>query len=305
MKILKRGVIFTFFSLFLSLLDLSAQHVRVLTFNIWDPNDVPFWEKHAGGYPVDKVVDYLTEDKADILLLQEVSLENPPHPQAFKDISAELNKKGYRYTAFYKPDYSMGGGIVGYVTGMKNSGYPLAIFSKFPIIETYARQAANGKIMSKGVLAVKVRIKNKDVYILNTHLSIGDSQTNDEVSKVALPFANQLTGDGLVIFGGDWNSPPASEFPNSSIKIGNYSYSSTTTQFLLDDGFKDAWNEVAKTKHIGQGATCPGQEDYIKRVDQVYYRGKGMKPVNAFVKPNLWEYINLKDHLGVVVDFKF
>ena len=281
-----------------------AQKLLVLSFNIWDPNDVPFWEKHANGFPVDKVVNYLTEDKADILLLQEVCLENPPHKQALDEIKTKLGKDGYIYTAFYKPDYSTGRGSIGYVPGTKNSGYPLAIFSKYPILETYARQADQGKIMSKGVLAVKLNINNKDLYVFNTHLGIGVPGTNEEVNKVALPFVNQLANDELIIFGGDWNSPPATDFPDSSLKIGNYTYSTATTQFLLNDGFKDAWSELAKTKDIGNGVTCPGQNDYIKRVDQIYYRGKGLKTVNAFVKNNLWEYINLKDHIGVVVDFE-
>ncbi|MBI9064945.1 MAG: endonuclease/exonuclease/phosphatase family protein, partial [Marinilabiliaceae bacterium] len=202
----------------------AQNSLRVLTFNIWDPADIPFWEKHANGFPVDKTVDYLTEDNADILLLQEVTLEAAPHPQAFFQIREKLFAKGYLYTAFYKPDYSSGTGTVGYIRGSKNSGYPLAIFSKFPVIETFAAQTLNGKTMSKGVLAVKVQVNDVSLYVCTTHLSIGEAQTNDEVSKVAVPFINQVAGDEPVIMGGDWNSPPAADFPDSSKKIGNYTY---------------------------------------------------------------------------------
>lgn len=296
--------LFMFFMGMYTSIDLKAQNLRVLTFNIWDPNDVPFWNKHTGGYPVDKVVDYITEDKADILLLQEVSLENPPHKQALGEIKERLSKCGYIYTAFYKPDYSSGKGTIGYVEGMNNSGYPLAIFSKYPIEETYARQKLNNKTMAKGVLAVKLRVEGQELFVLNTHLSIGARETDEEVAKVALPFANELVGEGAVIFGGDWNSPPAAEFPNSSLKIGNYTYSSATTQMLLDAGYRDAWFELSEIEHIGRGITCPGQDDYIKRVDQIYYRGNELKPVGAFVKDNPWKYIGLEDHIGLVVDFQ-
>lgn len=283
----------------------SAQdHFRVLTYNIWDPGDVPFWQKHAGGYPVDKVVDYITQDNADVLLFQEVTLESNIKEQAFCLIRKKLLDKGYYYTAFYKPDGSRGEGRVGYIPGSTNSGYPLAVFSKFPIEETYATQSGNGKTMSKGVLGIKIRIAKSPVFIFTTHLGIGSPHTDDEISKVALPFVNSIAGNNMVIFGGDLNSPPASDFPNSSKKIGNYVYSSQTTQPLLDSNFKDVWY-ILKDK-IGEAefATCPGQDDYIKRVDQLYFRGAKLSVNGAFVKKNLWEYIHLKDHNAVVVDFQ-
>lgn len=276
----------------------SQEKLRVLTYNIWDPADIPFWEKHANGYPVDKLVNYVAEDNADVLLLQEVSLENPPHHQTYGIIKKHLSSKGYIYSAFYKPN-----GTTGYALNSFNSGYPLAVFSKFPIEETFATQETKEKKMSKGVLGIKIRIKAKSLYIFNTHLSIGNHTTDDEINKVALPFINKVTGNDMVIFAGDFNSPPAAEYPNSSKKIGDYTYSSLTTQFLLDAHFNDAWAILPKGNNKGNGVTCPAQDDYIKRVDQVYYRGKGLKPTSAFAKHNLWESINLEDHNGVVVDF--
>jgi endonuclease/exonuclease/phosphatase family metal-dependent hydrolase len=280
----------------------SQSQIRVLSYNIWDPADVPFWEKYTGGYPVEKVLGYITEDHADILLLQEVSLEAGDRTQSYERISASLNQKGYLYSAFYMPGGSNKMGRIGYVKGTPNSGYPLAIFSKYPIMETYAIQEAEGKKMPKGVLGVKLKIDDKMVYVFTTHLGIGEQTTNDEVSKVALPFVKAVTTyDDKVIFGGDWNSPPAADYPNTSKKIGDYTYSSQTTQYLLESGFEDSWMKIGNNK---DGATCPGQDDYIKRVDQVYYKGDRIKVVGGFVKHNLWDFIKLQDHKGVVIDFE-
>ncbi|SHI54538.1 hypothetical protein SAMN04487911_10341 [Arenibacter nanhaiticus] len=149
----------------------SQENLGVFTFNIWDPADIPFWDKHTNGYPVDKLVNYVSEDNADVL------------------------------------------------------------------------------------------------------------------------------------FAGDFNSPPAAEFPSSSKKKGNYTYSSQTTHILIDTKFNDAWMILPNNNKKGNGVTCPGQDDYIKRVDQVYFKGNGLKPTYAFLKRNLWESINLLDHNGVVVDF--
>ncbi|TKG95002.1 hypothetical protein EYV94_09820 [Puteibacter caeruleilacunae] len=281
----------------------GKKSIRIMTFNIWDPADVPFWKKHADGYPVDRVVKYLTEDKADILLLQEVSLESQPEDQAYEQIKEQLSKKGYKYSAFYRPDYSSGRGLVGYVPGMKNSGYPLAILSKYPIEETFARQKANDVTMAKGVLGVKLNLDDKPLFIFTTHLSIGSKQTDGEIEQVLLPFVEDSGTDCRIIVGGDFNSPPAAEYPNKSVKIGNYTYSAQTTQYLLDAGFNDSWYVISASKDIGKGASCPGQDDFIKRVDQVYFRGS-IVPQNAFVKWNLWENIGLVDHVGVIVDFK-
>lgn len=276
----------------------SQKNLRVLTYNIWDPADTPFWKKYTNGYAVVMLVNYVTENDADILLLQEVTLENPPYLQSYYNIKEELTLKGYLYSAFYKPN-----GTTGYVPNSTNSGYPLAIFSKFPIEETFSTQETKEKKMDKGVIGVKISVNKKTVYLFNTRLSIGNHATEDEINKVALPFINEIANNHMVIFAGDFNTPPAAEFPNSSKKIGDYTYSSQTTQFLLDSDFRDVWMALSPDRKKGTGVTCPGQDDYIKRVDQMYFRGKGFKPTSAFAKHNLWEFINLKDHNGVVVNF--
>jgi endonuclease/exonuclease/phosphatase family metal-dependent hydrolase len=282
----------------------GQQNLKVLTFNIWDPNDIPFWEK-CGGFPVDSIVNYLSEDHADILLLQEVSLENNQKNQTYNRLKAALEAKGYYYSAYYRPNYTTGQGDVGYYDGMSNSGYPLAILSKYPILETFAGQSNDKVIMSKGVLGIKIRFNEKPLYIFNTHLTIGAKGTNAEISKVALPFINRITGDSAVIFGGDFNAPSAFDFPNSEMTFGKYTYSSETDQFLWDDEFTDAYAKARKNgRDIVADATCPGQDDYIKRVDRIYTRNTKLKPVNALVKHNPWAYCNKVDHLAVFIEFQ-
>lgn len=282
----------------------AQQKISILTFNIWDPNDVPFWEK-CDGFPVDAIVTYLSEDNADVLLLQEVSLENGTKDQSYHQIKTKLKEKGYRYSAFYRPDYGKGKGDVGYYRGMKNSGYPLSILSKYPILETFARQSDNEVTMSKGMLGIKIEFNQKPLYIFNTHFTIGAEGTNAEMSKVAIPFINQVAEREAVIFGGDFNSPSATDTPNSKMTFGKYTYSSETDQFLLDDGFVDVYAIAKKgDRDIEADATCPGQDDYIKRVDRIYTRNTNLKPVKAFVKKNPWAYCGKVDHRGVYVEFK-
>ena len=286
-----------------SITSCAQQKISVLTFNIWDPNDEPFWKKY-GDFPVDDIVTYLSENKADILLLQEVSLENGQKNQTYQQIKTKLEKKGYIYSAFYRPNYKTGKGDIGYYDGMKNSGYPLAILSKYPILETFANQYNNKVKMSKGVLGIKISFNKQPLYIFNTHFTIGAKDTDAEMEKVTMPFINNIAGNSSVIFGGDFNSPPATDYPNSEQTIGKYVYSSTTDQFLLDDGFVDVYPIAVKERNVVKDATCPGQDDYMKRVDRVYFRNTDLYPIKAFVKSNPWEYVNLVDHRGVYVEFK-
>jgi len=281
----------------------AQSKLSVLSFNIWDPGDIPFWKKY-GDYPVNAIVNYLSEDNADILLLQEVSLENGQKNQVYHQLKKQLEKKGYKYAAFYRPNYSTGKGDVGYYDGMQNSGYPLAILSKYPILETFANQTNSNVIMSKGVLGVKVLFNKSPLYIFNTHFSIGNISTDAEMEKVAIPFVNTIAGNNPVIFGGDWNCPSATDTPNSAQTIGKYHYTSTTDQFLLDDGFVDAYPIAVNERDLVKDATCSGQEDIIKRVDRIYLRNTNLIPVKAWVKENPWEYIKLNDHKGVFIEFK-
>jgi endonuclease/exonuclease/phosphatase family metal-dependent hydrolase len=282
----------------------AQQKLRVLTFNIWDPNDMPFWEK-CGGFPVDDIVTYLSEDNADILLLQEVSLENGTKDQTYQKLKTKLAEKGYLYSAYYRPNYSTGKGDVGYYPGMRSSGYPLAILSKYPILETFANQSNNKVIMSKGVLGIKVEFNKKPLYVFNTHFTIGDKGTNAEMSQVTIPFINNVAGNHPIVFGGDFNSPSAVDTPNSKKTFGKYTYSSETDQFLLDDGFTDVYAVAKKgDRDVVKDATCPGQDDYIKRVDRIYSRNTNLKPVKAWVKSNPWAYFNKVDHRGDFVVFK-
>lgn len=281
---------------------LSQEKLSVLSFNIWDPNDVSFWEKYQG-YPVDRIIKYISEDNADILLLQEVSLENNIKEQSYYKIKEHLKKKGYLYSAFYVPNYSLGKGDIGYYKGMQNSGYPLAILSKYPILETFANQSNKKAIMNKGILGVKILFNNEPLFIFNTHFGIGQKTTDIEMEKVAIPFINKVAGNNSVIFGGDFNCPSAIDTPNKSQTIGKYHYSTTTDQFLLNDNFTDAYSNAIKERNIIRDATCPAQNNIIKRVDRIYSRNTKLVPTKAFVKSNPWEYVNLKDHRAVFIEF--
>jgi len=73
---------------------------------------------------------------------------------------------------------------------------------------------------------------------------------------------------------------------------------------LLDDGFVDVYPIAVMERDINKEATCPGQADFIKRVDRIYQRNTKLTPIKAWVKTNPWDYINLVDHRAVVVFFK-
>lgn len=292
-----------FWLLFICQIAFSQKELSVLTFNIWDPNDVPFWQPFDG-FPTAQIATYVSEDKADVLLLQEVSLENNTEQQAYARLKRILAKKGYLYSAFYRPNYSTGRGDIGYYQGMENSGYPLAILSKYPILETYARQTDQGVKMAKGVLGIKILYDDQPLYLFNTHFSIGVKETDLEMSKVAIPFINEVAGREATVFAGDFNCPSATDTPHQSKTIGKYTYSSSTDQFLLDDGFQDAYRLANPNINFKKDATCPGQDDIIKRVDRIYLRNTSLVPVQAFVKPNPWKKINKVDHCGVFIRFK-
>lgn len=280
----------------------KIEKIKILSFNIWDPNDVSFWEKHSGCYPVDKVVKYITEDNCDVLLLQEVSLENNTRNQSYLKIKSALKEKGYHYSNFYKPNYSTGSGQIGYYPGMQNSGYPLALFSKFPIQETYAVQKKNDKVMHKGILGVKIKVEDKELFLFNTHLGIGEPHQSEAVSKVVTPYINEVTENSAVIIAGDWNSPPEYEYPNFTTTIGKYTYSSNTTKSLIDAGFKEVYQEIKGRKNSPNSLTYPCSDSCLSRLDRFYIRNIQPKKMSLKVKPNLWEDIKLSDHRGVVFE---
>lgn len=280
------------------------QSLKVLSFNIWDPGDEKFWQDRGGAYPCEKLLKYITEDNCDILLLQEVTLENNG-PQSYSKLQALLEKYGYIYSSFYRPDYSTGMGRVGYVEGMKSSGYPLAIFSKIPILETFAIQKFNNKKMHKGVLGVKLRFNKQNLFVFNTHLGIGEPHQSEAVSKVLTPFVNQLIEDTPALIAGDWNSPPEFEYPDFTETIGKYTYSSNTTKSLIESGFVDSYTLAKNVKGSEKDVTYPSKHKCLTRIDRFYIKNLNPISVDYKVKKNLWDYLKLSDHKGVVVEYFF
>ena len=280
----------------------SQDKLIVTTFNIWDPGDKEYWDER-GGYPVDRVVEYITEDSADIILLQEVTLEKDVN-QSYLGIKRQVEKLGYIYSAFYRPNWSTGIGVVGYVRGMDSSGYPLAIFSKYPIMETMARQTLNGMKMAKGVLSIRIDLDGSDFFIFNTHFTIGYPDSFNEMKKVVLPFVNSVAGGSPTLIGGDWNCPSAIDFPDKKMNVGKYTYSTKTDKLLLDAGFTDAYRSVHPENNFPDDATYPGEkEEFLKRIDRIYLRNTNIKPVKVFIKENIWEPYGLSDHRAVVFVF--
>jgi len=285
-----------------SQLTVSQTKLKLLTFNIWDPGDKVYWDK-LGGYPVDSLIKYLTEDDADMIMLQEVTLEAGIKNQVYARVKKRLEAKGYLYSAFYRPDYSKGAGIVGYIQGMENSGYPLAIFSKFPVCETFAVQTMNKKTMHKGVLGLRIQFNNKTLYVFNTHLGIGSPHTDEEVDRVVIPFVNRVAGNDAVIIIGDWNCPSAMDYPKADKEIGKYRYSASPDKFILDDGFVDAYRIMNKDINLLKDATYPEDVDFMQRIDRVYIRNTDLVPVKTKVKKNFWKQYDLSDHRGVFIEF--
>lgn len=143
----------------------SETTLRVLSWNVsrWDERN----KVERGGVSFRPLMmDYIESTGADVLCLQEFFECNDP--ALFAANIPELKKRGYPYYAFQPSSQLFNGKLQ----------YGVAIFSKFPIIQTEYFENSKGE-HSEGLLYADIEVAGSKIRVFNTHLETpGISKTD-------------------------------------------------------------------------------------------------------------------------------
>jgi len=178
-----------------------AKEVSILSYNTWQLPLIAFTAKKPRHRSV-AIAEYFRKNARDIVLLQEVFTK-----KAYSEISQAFDEIGYHGTKRQKSSLMK--------KKLFNSG--LAIFSKYPIVETKFQSYRNCQgedcLSNKGMLAVLLEIEPGEyIYVVNTHLQAGDNRKRvfkrekqiDQLEE----FLNSdfFVKDIPIILGGDFNT---------------------------------------------------------------------------------------------------
>lgn len=266
----KRTVLFLFL-ICSTLLFSNADAISIPESDIEDTLIVITYNIHHGRgtdgkVDIDRIAELLIESKADIVALQEVDIHTERSGKI--DIAKILSEKtGLKFTAFGKNLEFEGG------------EYGNAILSRYPIENEENIHFKNISGEQRGVQAAIIKIYQKSLLFLNTHL---DHTENDDSERVLytekirdeiIPFYDQQS----IFLAGDLNDVPGSE-----------------TYQIINRHLKDAWIEAG----TGEGFTIPVQNPN-RRIDYIFYSG------NIIPKEAKVIQTGASDHLPLVVKFMF
>lgn len=267
----KKRTVFFLFLICSTLLFSNADAISIPESDIEDTLIVITYNIHHGRgtdgeVDIDRIADLLIESKADIVALQEVDIHTERSGKI--DIAKILSEKtGLKFTAFGKNLEFEGG------------EYGNAILSRYPIENEENIHFKNISGEQRGVQAAIIKIYQKSLLFLNTHL---DHTENDDSERVLyaekirdeiIPFYDQQS----IILAGDLNDVPGSE-----------------TYQIINRHLKDAWIEAG----TGEGFTIPVQNPN-RRIDYIFYTGNIMPKEAKVIQTGA------SDHLPLVVKFMF
>jgi len=267
----KKRTVFFLFLICLTLLFSNADAISIPESDIEDTLIVMTYNIHHGRgtdgkVDIDRIADLLIESKADIVALQEVDIHTERSGKI--DIAKILSEKtGLKFTAFGKNLEFEGG------------EYGNAILSRYPIENEENIHFKNISGEQRGVQAAIIKIYQKSLLFLNTHL---DHTGNDDSERVLyaekirdeiIPFYDQQ----VIFLAGDLNDVPGSR-----------------TYQIINRRLKDAWFEAG----TGEGFTIPVKNPN-RRIDYIFYSGNIMPKEAKVIQTGA------SDHLPLVVKFMF
>lgn len=293
------------FNLTLPLTAISSQssEVTLLTYNLANYNDHPFWPER-----LELIVDEIENARADVLVLQEVRLD-PDHATTHADyenmaeqILRKLNERGDFINAqivsqpiMYYPRLPKATAHYPLPSQFKNNEKPyfwegLSIISKLDIIETgsmFLTSSIDCKDTNKRATQyAKLKINNKYLYVANIHFSSPPCIAThvDET----MGYLKKFTNEPMLIMG-DFNAKPSDP---SLTKISQ-------------SGFVDVWQLLHPTE---EGNTS-SSDNLVKRIDYIWANSL---LAAKLTEPNqIWLLGKNKkngtypsDHLGIAVKLK-
>jgi len=146
------GAIYTYCPLHGKTDKIPEDAIKILTYNVMRFNNI---KKDAPGDPPSKILQYIQENDADIVCIQEFGASKKSTEFiSEKDIATAFHKYPYYYAYPLQFPYP-------------NQDYGLAIFSRFPILSI---QKVPYKSIYNGTFVVELDIRGKKVTLINNHL---------------------------------------------------------------------------------------------------------------------------------------
>jgi len=230
---------------------------RVMTYNIHHG------EGADGKVDLARIAGVIRQEKAQIVALQEV--DKGVERTQRRDFPAELAKLT-GMTCVFSNNYHYQGGE-----------YGNAVLTQFPIRQwtnTHLRMLRAGE--QRGVLQLRLDVQGKELIFMATHIDYRPDDAERIQNVAQFKEIVRALGQSPIIFCGDFNDPPTSR-----------------TYQLMQDMFRDVWNEVGQ----GSGLTITSTRPY-RRIDYIWLsKGGGLKPLKVWVPQT-----TASDHLPVVAD---
>ncbi|MCP4520751.1 MAG: endonuclease/exonuclease/phosphatase family protein [Cytophagales bacterium] len=272
---------------------------------------------------LDKITEKINQVNPDVLLLQEVDVLSK-RSQYFDMMEYLLNRTNLNYgvyTSQWKADYIPSSGI-----GKMNSGnailskYPLSSAERIalPLIEEQS-EFTQYFYLKRNILKVKTLVGEKELYLLNTHLTAyGGSNIKEEQLSVLSSVLDELKGK-YVVFGGDLNTLPPHTYlkkdfadnvcPVTETDDNNYEGEEEFLSLFYDnyqaavplENYK-ARNELYFTHSIDQNVFWNRKLDYLF-TNQTFIKGTDITHQN--ISQGGTETMSLSDHTMISVEFEF
>ncbi len=248
--------------------DKYHNYVRFSSYNIH------CWADPLNNWNHDNIIKNIISSDSDIIYLQEF---------VYHRSSIEKLKKYYPYFENYSE---------------------LAIFSKYPLsdMECISLGRDNQFFYQRYLLSCKSKIKNKTVYLLNTHLDVFDLTENlrYEQTKKILNYINKLPKNDIILLGGDFNSINKEDYSDSFYKnIVSQHPKHVPKNMRVIKTVKESMYDVKSLHHIPIMRTVKNEITVwsMRRVDYFFVNKK--IPVYFYVHTN-----NASDHYLIYCDLE-
>lgn len=232
---------------------------RVLTYNIHHAEGID------GKIDLERIAKLITENKADIVALQEV--DKGVRRTSGRDLPAELAKLTGMNVYFDRNIFFQGG------------EYGNAVLTKFPIKKkknTHYKMLREGE--QRGVIQLVLDVHGRDLLFMDTHIDYRSDDSERVINADELKQIVAAAGETPVILCGDFNDTPESR-----------------THQKIEKFLSDTW------KLIGQGSGLSYSSEHpSERIDYIWISKKSIQPLKIEVLKSI-----ASDHLPVLGEFRF
>lgn len=222
--------------------DDAADTIRVVVYNMHAGKDA------AGVDNLQRIVDFVREARADLVLLQEV--DQRTRRSGGVDQPAVLAQSSGLHVAFGSAlDYD--GGKYGVAT---LSRWPITFDTLYRLPVDPPQERAGGSREPRGLLRTDITSPYGVLSVFNTHIDASreDTWRRQEAAMIVSTVTGTRATRSLVLLGGDMNSTPES----------------AVQQMVRGARLRDAFAECGQ----GEGLTFPS-DSAVKRIDYLYLTG--------------------------------